>query len=146
MWSKISNLINTALLRLILELNFGFHASRRMPVYLERIQRTAAEMIQGLENKPHDVRFKGAQLTQLIEKTIERGPDLSLKGLVRFADKGIQYQLRLDKFNFEVQFLNNYSIKHWICLQVRGKEQIFILVFCERPNFVLEKIYCDLFF
>lgn len=77
------------MLRLILELNFGFHASRRMPVYLERIQRTAAEMIQGLENKPHDVRLKGAQLTQLIEKTIERGLDLSLKGLVRFADKGI---------------------------------------------------------
>lgn len=86
--AKISNL-NTATLRLILELNFGFHASRRMPVYLERIQRTAAEMIQGLENKPHDVRLKGAQLTQLIEKTIGRGLDLSLKGLVRFADKGI---------------------------------------------------------
>jgi len=86
--AKISNLINTAMLRLILESNFGFHASRRMPVYLERIQRTAAEMIQGLENKPHDVRLKGAQLTQLIEKTIERGLDLSLKGLVRFADKG----------------------------------------------------------
>lgn len=46
-------------------------------------------MIQGLENKPHDVRLKGAQLTQLIEKTIERGLDLSLKGLVIFADKGI---------------------------------------------------------
>lgn len=60
-----------------------------MPVYLERIQRTAAEMIQGLENKPHDVRLKGAQLTQLIEKTMERGLDLSLKGLVRFADKGM---------------------------------------------------------
>lgn len=60
-----------------------------MPVYLEGIQRTAAEMIQGLENKPHDVRLKGTQLTQLIEKTIERGLDLSLKGLARFADKGI---------------------------------------------------------
>lgn len=60
-----------------------------MPVYLERIQRTAAEMIQGLENKPHDVRLKGAQLTQLIEKTIGRGLDLSVTGLVRFADKGI---------------------------------------------------------
>lgn len=87
--AKISNLLNTATLRLILELNLGFHASRRMPVYLERIQRTAAEMIQGLENKPHDVRLKGAQLTQLIEKTMKRGLDLSLKGLVRFADKGI---------------------------------------------------------
>lgn len=58
-------------------------------MYLERIQRTAAEMIQGLENKPHDVRLEGAQLTQLIEKTIERGVDLSLKGLARFAGKGI---------------------------------------------------------
>lgn len=63
-------------------------------MYLERIQRTAAEMIQGLENKPHDVRLKGAQLTQLIEKTIERGLDLSLTELVRFADEAISAEVR----------------------------------------------------
>lgn len=127
--AEISNLINTATLRLILELNSGFHASRRIPVYLERIQRTAAEMIQGLENKPHDGRLKGAQLTQLVEKTIERGLDLSLKGRVRFADKGIVISTEVRQIqSWKYSFLA-VIIKHWNGLQGRGKEQTFILVF-----------------
>lgn len=36
------------------------------------------------------------------------------------------------------------AIKHWNCLQARGKEQTFILVFYNKPNFFLVKIYYDL--
>lgn len=87
-------------------------------------------MIQGLENTPHDVRLKGAQLTQLIEKTIEKRLDLSLKGLVRFADKGMAISTEARQMqSWKYSFLAMIMIKHWSGLQGRGKEQMLILAF-----------------